>query len=63
MQAAKKLITSIKEKGATSEEEPLSKGVEVTKIEKGGQWGSGGLRVDKLADLSWLVRQWGECSR
>jgi len=30
---------------------------------KGGQWGPGGLRADKLADLSWLVWRWGECSR
>jgi len=31
--------------------------------EESSQWGSGGLRADKPADLSWLVWRWGECSR
>jgi len=45
-QVAKKLLTSIKEKGPLGKESPF------TRKEKGGQWGSGGLRADKLADLS-----------
>jgi len=54
--SSKKLLTSIKEKG------PLVKKSPFTRKEESNQWGSGGLRADKPADLSWLVWRW-ECSK
>jgi len=45
--SSKKLLTSIKEKGPLGKESPLTR-----KEKGGGQWGSGRLRADKLADLS-----------